>query len=108
MTLSSRGLRLAFGGPIFQARPFGRQKRVSYPMSASNRGFSSSPAGRADMAVDAGLRSFMLGVYNKVALGLVLSAGLAYATTSFAPVRDLLYVVTPEGRLTGFTGLGIA
>jgi hypothetical protein len=77
-------------------------------MSDFNRGFSSIPAGRADMAVDAGLRSFMLGVYNKVALGLVLSAVLAYATTSFAPVRDLLYVVTPEGRLTGFTGLGIA
>ena len=37
------------------------------------------PAGRADMAVDAGLRSFMLGVYNKMALGLLLSGGLAYA-----------------------------
>jgi uncharacterized protein len=77
-------------------------------MSDFNRGSPSIPAGRADMAVDAGLRSFMLGVYNKVALGLVLSAVLAYATTSFAPVRDLLYVVTPEGRLTGFTGLGMA
>lgn len=32
----------------------------------------------ADMAVDAGLRSFMLGVYNKMALGLALSAGIAY------------------------------
>ena len=38
----------------------------------------SVPAGRADMAVDAGLRAFMVGVYNKVALGLVLSAVLAY------------------------------
>ena len=37
------------------------------------------PAGRADMAVDAGLRSFMLGVYNKMALGLLLSGALAYA-----------------------------
>ena len=37
------------------------------------------PADRADMAVDAGLRSFMLGVYNKMALGLLLSGGLAYA-----------------------------
>jgi FtsH-binding integral membrane protein len=37
------------------------------------------PAGRADMAVDAGLRSFMLGVFNKMALGLLISATLAYA-----------------------------
>lgn len=38
----------------------------------------SIPTGRADMAVDAGLRSFMLGVYNKMALGLLLSGILAY------------------------------
>ncbi len=75
-------------------------------MSDFNRGYTSIPAGRADMAVDAGLRSFMLGVYNKVSLGLLLSAALAWATTSFAPVRDLLYVTTPEGRLVGFTMLG--
>jgi hypothetical protein len=76
-------------------------------MSDFNRGFSSIPAGRADMAVDAGLRSFMLGVYNKVALGLLLSAALAWATTYFAPVRDLLYITTPDGRLAGFTTLGM-
>ncbi len=34
----------------------------------------SIPAGRADMAVDAGLRAFMLGVFNKMAVGLALSA----------------------------------
>jgi FtsH-binding integral membrane protein len=38
----------------------------------------SIPAGRADMAVDAGLRAFMLGVYNKMALGLLLSGALAW------------------------------
>jgi hypothetical protein len=36
---------------------------------------------RLDMSIDAGLRRFMIGVYNKVALGLVLSAGLAYLTS---------------------------
>jgi FtsH-binding integral membrane protein len=74
-------------------------------MSDFNRGFTSIPAGRADMATDAGLRSFMLGVYNKVALGLLLSAALAYATLAFAPVRDLFYVVQGD-RLVGLTGLG--
>ena len=50
-------------------------------MSDFNRGYARTiPADRADMSVDAGLRSFMLGVYNKVALGLVVSAALAYLT----------------------------
>ena len=74
-------------------------------MSDFNRGYSVS-AGRADMSVDAGLRAFMLGVYNKVAIGLLLSAALAYATSAFPPVTQLLYVLTPEGRLAGFTLLG--
>ena len=39
---------------------------------------SSVRAGRAAVAVDAGLRAFMLGVYNKLALGLVLSAAVAW------------------------------
>jgi hypothetical protein len=77
-------------------------------MSDFNRGYSSIPAGRADMAVDAGLRSFMLGVYNKVALGLVLSAALAYATSAVPAIRDLLFVTTPEGRLAGVTPIGMA
>lgn len=51
----------------------------------------SVPAGRADMAVDAGLRSFMLGVYNKMALGLVISAGLAYAAATVEPLRALIF-----------------
>jgi len=66
---------------------------------------SYAPAAPADMSVDAGLRAFMLGVYNKVALGLVLSAVLAFVTSSFPPVRDLLYTVS-NGRV-GFTVFGM-
>jgi FtsH-binding integral membrane protein len=77
-------------------------------MSDFNRGYARTiPADRADMSVDAGLRSFMLGVYNKVALGLVLSAGLAFLTGAYAPVRDLMFRVSVDGRLAGFTGLGM-
>lgn len=77
-------------------------------MSDFNRGYARSiPADRADMSVDAGLRSFMLGVYNKVALGLVVSAGLAFLTGQYAPVRDLMYRVTADGRLAGMTLLGM-
>ncbi|MET0339323.1 MAG: Bax inhibitor-1/YccA family protein [Caulobacter sp.] len=77
-------------------------------MNDFNRGYARSiPADRADMSVDAGLRSFMLGVYNKVALGLVLSAALAYLAGTFAPIRDLMYATTPDGRLAGMTVLGM-
>ena len=75
-------------------------------MSDFNRGSASIPAGRADMAVDAGLRAFMLGVYNKVALGLLLSAALAYVTSAVPAVRDMMYVTTPDGRLADITLLG--
>jgi FtsH-binding integral membrane protein len=77
-------------------------------MSDFDRGFTRpAPSATADMAVDAGLRGFMLGVYNKVALGLVLSAALAFVTSQVEPVRDLLYVVRPDGRVGGFTILGM-
>jgi FtsH-binding integral membrane protein len=76
-------------------------------MSDFNRGYARTvPADRADMSVDAGLRSFMLGVYNKVALGLVLSAALAFLTGSFPPVRDLMFSVSPTGKV-GYTLLGM-
>ncbi len=76
-------------------------------MSDYDRGIPRAvPAGAADMAVDAGLRGFMLGVYNKVALGLLWSAALAFLTASYPPVRDLLYRVTEDGHLVGFTTLG--
>ncbi|RAK57439.1 Bax inhibitor-1/YccA family protein [Phenylobacterium deserti] len=81
-------------------------------MSDFNRGYARTiPADRADMSVDAGLRSFMLGVYNKVALGLVLSAALAYLTGQVEAVQQLLYrtAVSPVSGaevLVGYTALG--
>jgi uncharacterized protein len=65
----------------------------------------------ADMSVDAGLRKFMLGVYNKLALGLVLSAGLAWLTAG--PLQPLLFterqVALATGEtvtVAGYTGIG--
>ena len=74
-------------------------------MNKFNPTLSQRPAARPDMAVDAGLRAFMLGVYNKMGLGLVVSAGLAWATASVGPVRDALFIVV-DGRLSGYTLLG--
>ena len=80
-------------------------------MSDFNNGYARPLPQSADMSVDAGLRSFMLGVYNKVALGLLVSAVLAYVTGSVPAVRDLLFstAVFPDGvtRLTGYTMLGM-
>ncbi|MCP2671299.1 Bax inhibitor-1/YccA family protein [Maricaulaceae bacterium EIL42A08] len=44
-----------------------------------------------DTSVDAGLRSFMLGVYNKMGLGLLLSAAIAYVVGTVAPVTQLVF-----------------
>ena len=75
-------------------------------MSDLNRGYARTiPVDRADMSVDTGLRSFMLGVYNKVALGLLLSAGLAFLTGTFPPVRDLMF--TQVGGRIGYSLLGM-
>jgi len=75
-------------------------------MSDFNRDYARSiPTDRADMSVDAGLRSFMLGVYNKMALGLVLSAALAYLTSSVPVVRDMMFTVA-NGRV-GYSILGM-
>lgn len=59
--------------------------------------------GTMDMSVDAGLRGFMLGVYNKMALGLALSGVLAFATYSIEPIRNMLF--TANG---GYTMAGMA
>lgn len=75
-------------------------------MNAPDTPFRRRTATSLDTSVDAGLRAFMLGVYNKMGLGLVVSAGLAGLTASVGPVRDLLFV-TADGRLTGYTGLGL-
>jgi FtsH-binding integral membrane protein len=61
---------------------------------------------RPDMAIDAGLRGFMLGVYNKLGLGLALSAGIAWFTGMYEPVQNLLFTRSADGRI-GYTLLGM-
>ena len=86
-------------------------KEIELAMSDFNNGYARPLPQSADMSVDAGLRGFMLGVYNKVALGLLVSAALAWVTGSYPPVRDLMFstAVFPDGvtRLTGMTLLGM-
>jgi len=44
-----------------------------------------------DMSTDAGLRAFMLGVYNKLALGIALAGVLAFAAGTFEPLTYLVF-----------------
>ncbi|HUZ11673.1 MAG TPA: Bax inhibitor-1/YccA family protein [Caulobacteraceae bacterium] len=76
-------------------------------MSDFNRGFTRPAVSAADMSVDAGLRAFMLGVYNKVALGLVLSAALAWVTGNVPQVQRYLFTADAYGRIN-YTMLGMA
>ena len=75
-------------------------------MSDFNNGYARPLPQTADMSVDAGLRSFMLGVYTKLALGLVLAGALAYVTGNVPAVQQLLFAQTADGRI-GLTVLGM-
>ncbi|ANP44700.1 Bax inhibitor-1 family protein [Candidatus Viadribacter manganicus] len=66
----------------------------------------SVPTGRADMAVDAGLRAFMLGIYNKMALGLALTAGLAWVVGTTPALMAAIFS-GPQAYLVMFGPLAI-
>ncbi len=62
-------------------------------MNEFNRAFSpQTGAGSMDTSVNAGLRAFMLGVYQKLALGIALAGGLAFivGTNTFPALTELV------------------
>ncbi len=56
---------------------------------------------------DAGLRAYMLKIYNYMSLALLLTGVMAYATLNFAPLTSLMYNVNPQGYITGMSGFGM-
>jgi len=78
-------------------------------MNDLNRAFSpKSGAGSMDMSVNEGLRGFMLGVYNKMALGLLLTAGISYVVGAMVPENVTLTLLTgPLGIVIMFAPLAI-
>lgn len=72
-------------------------KEIELAMSDFNNGYARPVPQSADMSADSGLRAFMLGVYNKLALGLVLAGALAYVTGNVPAVTSLLWVQTSTG-----------
>lgn len=75
-------------------------------MSDFRNGFSTPASAPADMAVDTGLRSFMLGVYNKLALGLAVAGVLAYVVGNVPVVQEQFFFRAADGRV-GITVLGM-
>lgn len=73
--------------------------------------FDRSMAGRMqggvmDASVDAGLRSFMLGVYNKLSLGIALSGLIAFAVGSVPQLTQLVFG-TPLIYVVQFGPIGL-
>lgn len=54
---------------------------------------SRTGAQTGDMSMDAGLRKFMLGVYNKLFLGILLAGAVAYAAGAVPAVNELVFGV---------------
>ncbi|BAT20028.1 Bax inhibitor-1/YccA family protein [Asaia bogorensis] len=77
------------------------------PNSRSGNTSGNTGAARVD-TVDAGLRAYMLSVYNWMTAGLVVTGFVAYAVAETS-LRDLFFqqVLTPGGILTRPTGLGM-
>ena len=63
-----------------------------------------APAGAMDTSVDVGLRKFMLGVYNKMALGLAWTAILAFIVASTSLI-NLFFATNAAGQITGMSVL---
>jgi uncharacterized protein len=59
-----------------------------------------------DVETDAGLRKFMLGVYNKMGLGLLLTGALAYVAATVPAISEMMFRTNAAGNFAGYTILG--
>ncbi len=56
---------------------------------------------------DDGLRSYMLRIYNFMAMGLLVTGSFAFATLNFPPLANLMFNLGPNGEFLGTTGFGM-
>jgi len=75
-------------------------------MNDFNRSIAGARTGSMDTSVDAGLRSFMLGVYNKLAIGIALAGLIAYAVGSIEPLAAAVWG-TPLRYVVQFGPIGL-
>lgn len=60
-------------------------------MNEFNRSFGAVDVRSMDTSVNAGLRAFMLGVYQKLALGIALSGAIAFAVGTYQPLFAAIF-----------------
>lgn len=63
--------------------------------------------GNQRQGFDSGLRQYMLKVYNLMTMALAVSGVMAYAFMSVPALTALVFNVTPNGMISGYTGLGM-
>lgn len=75
---------------------FGTQRQASFGRAASVPG----------VTFDAGLRQYMLGIYNNMAIGVAITGLIAWFAGNTPALLSLLVTMNEAGRPAGMTGLG--
>jgi FtsH-binding integral membrane protein len=68
--------------------------------------YTKSYSGSETRGFDAGLRQYMLKIYNYMAVALTVTAISGAATLYFEPLTRMMFEFSPSGALIGNTGLG--
>ncbi|WP_455479418.1 Bax inhibitor-1/YccA family protein [Bartonella sp. B23] len=74
---------------------------------ADFKNLRSASVSHADASIDQGLRSYMLGVYNTMAIGLLITASAAYAIASLATTTDMGRAAAQIGKSVYLTPFGV-
>ncbi len=72
----------------------------------NQRGAYAARASVDQAQLDEGLRRYMLSIYNYMGTGLLISGLVAYAVAN-VPALNAIFYQTVDGRLVGYTGLGM-
>jgi FtsH-binding integral membrane protein len=68
--------------------------------------YTKSFATRENRGFDEGLRSYMLKIYNFMALALLLTGVMAMGTLNFPPLMNIMYNIGPNGEFMGTSMMG--
>ncbi|MBX4335280.1 Bax inhibitor-1/YccA family protein [Bartonella raoultii] len=74
---------------------------------ADFKNLRSASVSHADASIDQGLRSYMLGVYNTMAVGLLITAVAAYAVVSLATTTDMSQAAARINSSVYLTSFGV-
>ena len=69
--------------------------------------YSNTFAAKDSRGFDQGLRDYMLKIYNYMAMALLLTGVMAYATINFPPLLNLMYNIGPRGEFMGTSVFGM-